>query len=148
MKRAVKLGETTINGRQVSFFSPPHDEPDMPWVDHYQLLRAFVPKRDAKALVEKTRRFKDGAHVSVTARNGSRLISIIPHAIAQGILSALDDMNGDKTKEGEWPEGGPCYSAYCLAAGVFGADNWPLSLEDMVHAFKNPGGPILRAAEV
>ena len=148
MKRAVKLGEAAINGKQVSFFSPPHDEPDMPWVDHYELLCAFVPKKDAKALVEKTRRFKDGAFVSVTARNGSRLVSIIPHAIAQGLLGALDDVNGDTAEDGSWPEGGPRYSAYCLAAGVFGADNWPLSFEDMIHAFRNPGGPILRAADV
>lgn len=148
MKRAEKLGEATINGKQVSFFSPPHDEPDMPWVDHYELLRAFVSKHDAKALVQKTRRFKDGAHVSVTARNGSRLVSIIPHAIAQGLLGALDDVNGDKAEEGSWPEGGPRYSAYCLAAGVFAADNWPLSLEEIIHAFHSPGGPILRSADI
>ncbi|RWR28844.1 hypothetical protein D2T31_12080 [Sinirhodobacter populi] len=138
MKRAEKIGEATINGKQVSFFTPPHDEPDFPWVDHYELLRAFVGRSDAKALVSKTRRFKDGQMVSVSAKNGAKIVSIIPHGIAQALIGALDNANG------HGDEDGPAFNAYCRAAGEFCKDHWPQSLEYMLAAFKNNGGPIMR----
>lgn len=144
MKRAEKLGEVTINGKQVSFFSPPHDEPDFPWVDVYELARAFTPKHRAKRIVEQTKRFSKGPSAVRAAKNGSSVTLIMCHAMAHGLMMALDFEAGHRGDDEE----GPAFIEYSRKAGVFFADNFKMSIEEIVHAFNNPGGPIMRAAEV
>lgn len=40
LKPAKILATTEINGKPVSFFTPPHAEPDFPWVDVQELAAA------------------------------------------------------------------------------------------------------------
>ncbi|WP_103171612.1 hypothetical protein [Paracoccus sp. SY] len=149
MKRAEKLGEATINGKQVSIFTPPHDEPDFPWVDAYELARAFLPKPAAKEIVERTKRFSKGPSAVATTRNGGKVSIIMCHAMAQGLMGSIDDLSGHSDSEdGAWPDGGPAFQEYSINAGRFMADNWPLSFEDLMAAFKNQGGPFMRNAVV
>lgn len=146
MKRAEKLGEATINSKQVSFFTPPHDEPDFPWVDAYELARAFFPKAKAKEITERTKRFSKRASAVRTAKNGAKVSIIMCHAMAHGLMMVVDFENGFRGKDED--DTGPAFQEYSIAAGRIAADKLDMSFEDMLHAFKNPGGPIMRAAEV
>lgn len=136
MKRAVKIGQATINGKQVSFFSPAHDEPDFPWVGQYELFRAFMGRNDAKGLMKVTERF-EGKKTGVAAKNGSRITTIIPHGVAQSFCGGLDRRHGHPD------EGGPAFRAYCFAAGEFCRTQWPMTMDQMLAAYKNTGGSIV-----
>lgn len=135
-----KLGEITVNGKQVSVFKPPHDEPDFPWVDVEELARAYMPKGAAREIVKKTHRFGGDVRSCVTVKNGDRIATIICHAMAQGLCAMIDFTKGHRGED----EDGPCWREYALALGKFTASNYPMSLDQMVHAFKNPGGKFLR----
>lgn len=139
------LTRAEVNGRKVSFFSPPHSEPDFPWVDVEELARAFLPRAAAKRMVSHTHNFDRQNRPVTTARNGDKIVTIMPHAFAQGLCGAIDQWNGHVEKE----EGdtGPAHDAYCTAAGHVAADHWPLEIEQLIQAFHNPGGPFLREAK-
>lgn len=137
-----KLGEIVVNGKHVSVFRPPHDEPDFPWVDAEELARAFLPKAAAKRMVSHTQHFGGDVRAVATAANGDRIATIMCHAMAQGLCGAIDQWKGFKPKDDD--DNGPSHQAYCLALGVFAADHWPLSFEQMIHAFHNPGGKFMR----
>lgn len=136
----MKLGEITLNGKQVSIFAPPHDEPDLPWVDVEELAKAYMPRAEARKIISMTHQFGKGVRSYATAKNGDRIATIIPHAMAQGLCGAMDQWRGDAREEG------PVFLEYCGAAGRFFADKVPMSIEDIVHAFHNPGGKFLRGA--
>lgn len=55
-----KLGEISVNGKTVSVFRPPHNEPDFPWVDVEELAKAFLPRQEARRIVKMTHSFGDG----------------------------------------------------------------------------------------
>ena len=76
------------------------------------------------------------------ARHGDKIVTIIPHAFAQGLCGAIDQWDGFVKKDED--ETGPAHDAYCRAAGHVAADHWPLDLDQLIHAFHNPGGPFLR----
>jgi hypothetical protein len=140
----VKLGEITVNGKQVSVFKPPHEEPDFPWVDVEQLAKAFLPRQAAKRIVEMTRKFGGDHRSYATARNGDRIAIIVCHAMAQGLVGMIDHFNGYVDEE----ESGPAHQEYCFALGKFSADKAPMSFDDLMHAFHNPGGAFLRDAKL
>ena len=133
-----KLGEAEINGKAVSFFAPPHSEPDLPWVDVLQLAKAFLPTAAAKRMVKHSQDFTPGQRAVVTVRDGARITTIMCHSMAQGLTGAIDQWNSHTGEEG------PAFQAYCLAAGVLAADRWPLSFEELFAAVKNTGGPFMR----
>lgn len=135
-----KLGEITLNGKTVSVFRPPHDEPDFPWVDVEELAKAYRPRQEARRIVKMTHQFGDGKRAYATARNGDRIATIIPHAMAHGLVATIDFGNGHRGD----PEEGPVHREYSIALGVFTAKHWSMSFEDIFHAFKNPGGEFLR----
>lgn len=139
MTRARKIGEAAINGRQVSFFSPPHSEADLPWVDVVELARAFLPKAAALRMVSHAQRFGGSKTTVAVAKNGSRVATIMCHSMAQGLTGAIDAWNGH-------PENGvgPAFNAYVNGAADFAKNHWPLSFEDMILAVKNSGGPYMR----
>jgi hypothetical protein len=62
--------------------------------------------------------------------------------MAQGLCGAIDQWNGFKPQDDG--DGGPAHWAYCIALGRFAAEHWPLSFEDLMHAFKAPGGHFMR----
>lgn len=142
-----KLGTATIRGKEVSFFEPPHkDGPDFPWVDVKELAGAFLPPEAAVRMVEHAQRFGgDGERVVTVARNGDDIATIACHAMAQGLCGAIDLWGGFKAKDAD--DNGPAHWEYCIAAGRFAADNWPLSFEGLMHAFHNPGGHFMRGIE-
>lgn len=136
------LTAAEINGKQVAFFSPPHSEPDFPWVDVEELAKAFLPRSAAKRMVQHAHRFsREEGQSTATARNGNKIVTIIPHAMAQGLCGAIDQWNGFVKNDDDT---GPAHDAYCTAAGHVAAEHWPLSLGDMIRAFHNPGGPFLK----
>lgn len=134
----MKLGEITIKGSAVSMFAPPHNEPDFPWVDVEELAQAFLPPSAAKRMVSHAQQFGGDTRTCATARNGDRIATIIPHALAQGLCGAIDQWSGDKADEG------PAFLEYCRAAGRFAADKSPMSIDALIHAFHNPGGKFLK----
>ncbi len=134
-----KLGDITINGKTVSVFEPPHADPDFPWVDVEELAKAFLPRSAAKRMVRHVHQFDGDARRYATAKNGDRIATIICHAMAQGLCGAIDQWNGSTEDEG------PAHRQYCLAFGVF-ARHWPMSFEDMFHAFAHPGGQFMKDA--
>lgn len=127
-----------INGKKVSFFTPPHDEPDLPWVSHSELLKAFLSEVDAAKAAAETRRYKDEGLVAFAAKSDRKVVNIIPHLIAQGLCEALDRWNGHVGGDG------PAFPVYCNAAADFARAEYPMSLDYMNAAVKNNGGPILR----
>lgn len=131
-----------INGHPVSFFSPPHTAPDFPWVDVEELAAAFLDAEAAKRMVQHAHNFDRDSRPVTTARNGDKIATIIPHALAQGLCGAIDQRNGFVGKDED--DSGPAYDAYCRAAGHAMADHWPLDLDQLIHAFRNPGGPFLK----
>jgi len=137
-----KLGEITVNGKSVSVFQKPHDEPDFPWVDVEELAKAFLPRSRARRIVSLTQRFgeAEGQRACATARNGDRIATIICHAMAQGLCGLIDVEAGYHADEP-----GPAHTNYSAALGGFIHDKGLMSLEDMIAAFKNSGGPSLRA---
>ncbi|VXD07568.1 conserved hypothetical protein [Sphingomonas sp. T1] len=135
------LTNADVNGHQVSFFSPPHTQPDFPWVDIEDLAAAFLDTEAAKRMVQHAQNFDRDKRPVTTARNGDKIATIIPHALAQGLCGAIDQWNGFVEKdEGDT---GPAHNAYCRTAGIVAADHWPLDFDQLIHAFRNPGGPFL-----
>jgi len=139
-----KVGEATIRGKQVSFFTPPHDEPDFLWVDMEELAKAFVPRRDVKRMVEHARGFSSDARAYSTARNGDRIAIIVCHAMAQGFCGFIDQMNGHGRKMQ-----GPAYNDYCFASAHMEIEHAPKrTFDDIMAAFHNNGGPFMRNAKL
>ena len=137
-----KLGEITVNGKQVSVFQKPHDEPDFPWVDVEELAKAFLPRARARRIVAMTHKFSvgDGIRTCATAANGDRIATIICHAMAHG-LCGLVDWEAGHGKD----DAGPAHTAYSVAMGQFISDRGLMSWQDMLRAFNNTGGPHLKA---
>jgi hypothetical protein len=135
-----KLGEITLNGKQVSVFEKPHNEPDFPWIDVEELAKAYLPRAEARRIVSMTHKFGEGYRACATARNGDRIATIICHAMAQGLCAMIDFKKGFRDPEAA----GPVHMEYSVALGHFVHDYSPMSLEEMVRAFHNPGGPFLK----
>lgn len=134
------LAHADINGKKVTFFTPPHDEPDFPWVDVEELARAFLPKAASKRMLAHAHDFDKSNRPIATVKNGDRIATIFCHAMAQGLCGAIDVWAGRATEDEE----GPAHIAYSLAAGQIMHDHWPLPLPDLMKAFNNQGGPYMR----
>jgi len=139
---STKLGEITVNGKSISMFTPPHPQPDFLWVDAEELAAAFLNAEDAKRMTQHAQRYGDDVRAVVTVPNGDRIATVMCHAMAQGLCGAIDHWKGFKPKDDH--DTGPAHNAYCLAAGRFMADNWPLSFEGMIHALRHPGGDFMK----
>lgn len=80
------LTRADINGQPVSFFSPPHTAPDFPWVDVEELAAAFLDVDAAKRMVQHAHNLDRDSRPVTTARNGDKIATIFPHALAQGLI--------------------------------------------------------------
>lgn len=142
LKSAQFIASVEINGKSVSFFTPPHSEPDFLWVDVLELINAFVPLDDAVALTNAVRLYRlDGSSPFATAINGDRITTIACHSIAQGLCDAIDKSNKQKRKHG-----GPAFNAYSSAAAHTAIEHSNLGFAGMFEAFGNVGGPFMRSA--
>ncbi len=137
------LGTSDINGKPVSFFSPPHSEPDFLWVDVEQLAGAFLPSDAARRMLSMSHDFDRESRPVTTARAGDRIATIMCHAMAQGMCGAIDEALHNYVKGDEWG-GGPSETAYCIAAGRMMAEHHTLPFDLIGKAFHNQGGPFLR----
>ncbi|WP_416463237.1 hypothetical protein [Sphingomonas sp. VDB2] len=135
------LTRAEVNGKPVTFFSPPHSAPDFPWVDVEELAAAFLEADAAKRMTQHAHNFDRDNRPVTTAQNGDRIATIVPHALAQGLCGAVDEWSGFVSTD---DEDGPAFVAYCRTAGKVAADHWPLSIEQLIYAFNNPGGPFLK----
>lgn len=141
--KAKLLGTATIEGKTVSFFSPPHGEADFLWVDVEELALAFLPPADARRMVSHAQNFDRANRAAETAVSGDRIVTIIPHPMAQGLCALIDQMNGHPLpKEDEC--GGPANLAYVVALADTQRKYRPLSIGGLIAAFKNQGGPSMR----
>lgn len=129
-----------IEGHRVAFFSPPHSEPDMPWVDAVGLARAFLPKRTAADLLRPVQ----NSGWAKTVRAGSDIVTIICHPQAQWICHGIDAVLSGQDYVPEEPDDGPAFLAYCRTAGEIARLHFPMTIEQAIAAFKNAGGPFLR----
>lgn len=139
------VGTADINGKPVSFFTPPHSEPDFLWVDVEQLAKAFLPRSAARRMLKHSHDFDRENRPVATARCGNRIATIMCHAMAQGLCGAIDQiLHNYVANDDDWG-GGPSGAAYCLAAGQMMHDHNPLPIELLGKAFHNQGGPFLRS---
>lgn len=138
------VGTATINGKEVSFFTPPHSEPDFLWVDVEQLAKAFLPRSAARKMLKHANDFDRNNRPLATAACGDRIATIMCHAMAQGMLGAIDQaLHGYTKQDDEWG-GGPSETAYCVAAGQMMYEHHRLPVELLGKAFHNQGGPFMR----
>ncbi|WP_413709154.1 hypothetical protein [Rhizobium sp. Rhizsp82] len=148
LRPAKLVGTTLINGSPVSFFTPPHNEPDFLWVDFEELALAFLPEVDAKRFVQFAHNFSPRTRTVTTAVNGDRIATIAPHPMAQAFASFIDQRNGQVSGDREDWNDGPAHQEYCSAAADLehdhGVNN---SFETITAAFKNQGGPFMREFE-
>lgn len=140
MTRPAKLiCSKDINGRKVSFFSPPHDEPDYVWVDFEELALAFLPAAKATRMVQLTQKSREGSKGITTALNGPRIAMIACHAVAQGFCMMIDHVSGQDGGRGG--DRGPAFTDYCLASAEVEADYGHLTIQGYAVASENIGGP-------
>ncbi|MGE4372903.1 MAG: hypothetical protein AB7E29_08390 [Xanthobacter sp.] len=145
MTKAKKIGEITVNGRQVSMFTPPHDQPDFMWVDIEELARAFLPRAEARRMAAMARQVGGNKRTHATATNGDKIVTIVCHAEAQGFLGFLDVKAGRVPRNSE--DMGPSSDTYSWAAAKFESEHGKLnSQEAIIHAFHNQGGPFTAGA--
>lgn len=145
MTQARFLATAVINGKDVSFFSPPHDEPDFLWVDVDQLAKAFLPRAAARKMLKLVHNFDRDNRPVTTARCGDRIATIMCHAMAQAMCGAIDQTVHAYVKQDDEWGGGPSETAYSIAAGRMMAEHSPLSITDLGAAFHNQGGPFMRS---
>jgi hypothetical protein len=138
------VNSAEINGRMVSFFTPPHDEPDFFWVDVEELARAFLPRAAARKMVKHSQDFDRTNRAAETAAHNGKIVTIISHPLAGGLCGAIDQLNGyQDSEEDEWG-GGPAFLAYTKAAATIMQGHSSGGIPGLIAAFKNQGGPNLR----
>lgn len=130
------LASVEINGRIVDFFEPPHEEPDFPWVDAFQLARAFLPKAVAYQQLGLAQQYGQGTKA---ISHDGKIVTIMCHAIAQRMCSFLDCKRGCDIEED-----GPVFNAYSKAMGSIVSEHVDMSVEDISYAFRNSGGKYMR----
>lgn len=130
MKMPKKIIEAAINGHPVSFYEPPHHEPDLPWVEGKRLLYSFAVKGCV--------RVSHSSLYGLTSRGGAAG-DLICHCSAAGMCDVLDRRSGSATI------GGRAFSAYTEAL-LEAVAAYGLTGEDFLKALDNAGGPIWRKA--
>ena len=70
--KARYVGFKEIKNKKVSFFTPPHDEPDFLWVDLEELAKVFLPDEAAARMVKHSQHFGMGIHPVVAAVKDDR----------------------------------------------------------------------------
>lgn len=143
LTKARLLGALEIKGKPVSFFSPPHTDPDFLWVDIEELARVFLPDDGAKRMVQHTHGFNVAGRKCEMAVSGDRLVTIVPHPMAQGFCAFIDKEAGHiELTEDEWNLG-PANLAYTRAFADAHTQFMPMGFAELFAAYRNQGGPFL-----
>ncbi|CDN96057.1 hypothetical protein [Agrobacterium tumefaciens] len=140
IKPAKFLATGKLNGKDVSFFLPPHDEPDFIWVDIGELAAAYLPEAEAVKLVRVAQALTatSGFRPVSTAANGDKISTIGSHPVAQAVCRVIDVANGNTE------ENGPVFLDYCFMSADLEYDHRTLGMTGIIAASKNQGGPFLR----
>jgi len=113
------------------------------WVDIQELARVFLPDDAAKRMVQHTHGFDLAGRRCEMAVNGDRLVTIVPHPMAQGFCGFIDKENGHiELTEEDWNLG-PANLAYTKAFADAHKNLMPLDFDGLFAAFRNQGGPYL-----
>lgn len=140
------LGTKPINGMEVSFFSPPHDEPDFLWVDLLQLAAVYMPQEAAERMVRHSHKFDMVSRPVEAAAHDGRIVNIVSRPMATGFCSFVDYSQGHILQnEDDWNLG-PAALAFAVASADAQMEFAPLGFEGIARAFTNQGGPGLRGA--
>ncbi|MGJ7039665.1 hypothetical protein J2Y63_002923 [Shinella sp. BE166] len=141
------LGRAQVKDNEVSFFSPPHEEPDFLWVDLEELAKAFLSEDAAIRMVKHTHNFGMVNRPTTTAVRGDKIVTIVPHPMAQGFCAFIDHENGHvELDQDEWNVG-PANLAYTRALAAAHEKFLPLGLEGLAATYRNQGGPQMRGGE-
>lgn len=146
-RKAEFLCKQSIFGRHVSFFLPPHGEPDFLWADMEQLVRAVSPNSPPGEMLYRLQAINSQIRKTATVAHDGRIVTIAPTPVAQGFCAFVDlnnrhvDLNGDA-----WLSG-PAVVAFSYALAAAHAQHCPLSREQLVEAVLNQGGPFFRGVK-
>lgn len=147
LTKARFLGTVDIKGKPVSFFSPPHEEPDFLWIDLEELAKVFLPDDAAIRMVKHSHNFGMANRPTEAAVRGDKIVTIVPHPMAQGFCAFIDHENGHVVlNEEEWNLG-PANLAYVRAFADAHSKYMPLEFDGLFAAYRNQGGPHLRGSE-
>jgi hypothetical protein len=132
------LASADINGKPVSFFTPPHSEPDLPWVDLRELALAVLPEKEAEVLTAAFPRLyrENGQSPYATAVIANRSCAIISHLQAQAFAGMADTLKGISVEED-----GPEFEAYWDAFAEIFNGHVRMSWSEYAWAVGNIGGP-------
>jgi len=137
-RKASYVASFPVNGLAVGFYDPPHNEPDLMWVDVIALSRALFGDGPEHHILRKLKENGSPAGITVV-RHGDQLVNIIDHTSAQGFASAIDVINGYNGEDG------PAFYAYCRAASkVMYEHRRRAGLSTLFGALDNIGGPYRR----
>ncbi len=131
----------------VSFFLPPHGEPDFLWADMDQLVRAVSTNGPSSDMLHHLQAVNDPRRKTTTIAHEGRIVTIAPTPVTQGFCVFVDIVNGHADLTGDLWLSGPASMAFAKALADAHADHFPLSLETLTAATFNQGGPFCRGSE-
>lgn len=141
------LCNQSIFGRTVSFFLPPHGEPDFLWADMEELVRAVSPDSPPGEMLYRLQAINEPMRKTTTAAHDGRIVTIAPTPVAQGFCIFVDVMNGHADLDRSTHLSGPANTAFTYALATAHGRYCPLSREALAAAVVNQGGPYCRGAK-
>ncbi|CAN7653255.1 hypothetical protein [Rhizobium sp. LjRoot254] len=136
------LATAELNGARVSFFEPPHSEPDFPWVDLRELTAAVCPPSLRAQMVRNAAKICRGVQQPVlTVTNGFDEIEIVSHLTAQAVCATIDEL-----ETGCPDPHGLAEEAFLAVAFDTYSKCYPMTVEEVVAAMGNLGGSFGRPA--
>lgn len=134
------IAVSKLNGHPVSIFQPPHQEPDLPWVNVGELLTAICPdhllgfyRRNVTAI------FKRLGCRAFPISDKENEVVIVSHLMAQALCATIDEM-----ATGCPDPYGPREEGYVTWAYEAFSKHHPMTLDQAILAFANLGGPFAR----
>lgn len=141
---ALFLCRQPVFGVEVSFFLPPHGEPDFLWADMDQLVRAVSADGPSSDMLYHLQAVNDPQRKTTTIAHENRIVTIAPTPVTQGFCVFVDVVNGHVDLSGDSWLSGPASMAFAKALADAHSAYCPLSLEALTAATFNQGGPFCR----
>lgn len=133
-----------IYGGDVSFFTPPHQEPDYLWVDIYELADAVASRTQRQEVASRVLQFIQAFRVVVTVAHEGRIATIAPVPFAHGLCIFMDVLNGHSELNRDDALRGPAATSFAYALAEAHAKGSPLDGDALTAAHLNQGGPYMR----
>jgi len=139
-RKAKFLCKQSIFGRHVSFFLPPHGEPDFLWADMDELVHAVSPDSPAGEMLYRLQAVNGDSQKTATVSHDGRIATIAPTPVTQGYCIFVDVMNGHADLNSPNHLQGPANTAFTYALAMAHNQYCPLSGEALAAAVFNQGG--------